>query len=75
MRITLQSILCIISVAGSQGAEGAEELFVTLIAVKSVTPLFMIESNVKPVFYPSAGKEPIALRTNCKNSLRHMPPA
>ena len=72
MRITLQSILCIISVAGSQGAE---ELFVTLIAVKSVTPLFMIESNVKPVFYPSAGKEPIALRTNCKNSLRHMPPA
>ena len=39
---------------------GAEELFVTLIAVKFVTPLFTIESNIKPVFYPSAGKEQVA---------------
>ena len=72
LKCVLQSILSIISVAGSLGAE---ELFVTLIAVKFVTPLFTIESNMKPVFYPSAGKEPVALRTNSKNSLRHMPPA
>ena len=32
----------------------------TLIAVKFVTPLFTIESNIKPVFYPSAGKEQVA---------------
>ena len=63
----IQSILSIISVAGSLGAE---ELFVTLIAVKFVTPLFTIESNLS-----IGGGKPVALRTNSKNSLRHMPPA
>ena len=41
----------------------------TLIAVKFVTPLFTIESNLS-----IGGGKPVALRTNSKNSLRHMPP-
>lgn len=63
MRITKHSKH--ISVAGSLGAE---ELFVTLIAVKFFTPLLTIESNLS-----IGGEKPVALRTNSKNSLRHMP--
>ena len=49
---------------------GRRGVIVTLIAVKFVTPLFTIESNLS-----IGGGKPVALRTNSKNSLRHMPPA